>query len=168
VPALGKLADEWCQFACSTGCSIHDHGRPPVCREYNCYWLDHEEIADELRPDRLAIIITDGGYITVGGDVLRVLLLNQSHPRAADRQKAKALIDGMVARGMVVMILYGDQMRVVFDEARYPTISSRDVEVAFCYEQSQDAEELKRLGAVGEEYRLLTWEEAEARVDRYH
>jgi hypothetical protein len=162
LPVLHKPWDEWCKFACSAGCSIHGEKMPAVCREYTCYWLDHEEMPDEYRPDRIGIVVTESGVITVGDETLGVLLLNQSHPEASLRRRAQALIAQVVAWGMVAMILHGPNMRIVYDRARYASITPRDIEVAFRHAQSQDAEELKRLGAVSDDYRPLTREEADA------
>ena len=161
LPVLDKPGDEWCKFAGPLGCSIHEDGQPAVCREYACYWLEHEELPDELRPDRVGIVVTERGTIAAGGEQLPVLLFNQDHPRACRRRSARAMIDGFVNRGAVAMLLYGPRMRLVFDRARYRSISPKEIEVALRVEQSQDAEELKRLGAVSEDYRPLTWAEAE-------
>ena len=65
-------------------------------------------------------------------------------------------------RGLAVMIIRGLEARIEFDRARWPGISADDIEAALRYELSQDAEELKRLGAVGDEYRPLSRDEAEA------
>lgn len=162
VPVIHKPWDEWCRFACSSGCSIHGEKMPAVCREYTCYWLDHEDVPDEFRPDRIGIVVTESGTITIGDETLGVLLLNQSHPGACLRRKAQTLIDQVVAMGMVGMILHAAQMQIVYDRARYPLISPREIEVAFRHEQSQDAEELKQLGAVPDDYQPLTWEEADS------
>jgi hypothetical protein len=55
-------------------------------------------------------------------------------------------------------------MHIVYDRGRYTSISDAEIEVAFRYELSQDAEELKDLGAVNDDYRPLTWAEAKAAV----
>lgn len=139
---------------------------PDVCREYACYWLEHEEMPDESRPDRIGIVVTESGTITVGDQSLGVLLLNQSHPGARNRRKAQSLIDQVVARGMVGLVLHGPDMQIVYDRTRYASISPRDIQVAFRHAQSQDAEELKRLGAVSDDYQPLTREEADALIPK--
>lgn len=162
LPVLDKPGDIWCVHACASGCAIHGADQPAVCREYDCYWREHEEMPEEFRPDRIGIVVTESGTVTVGGEELAVLLLNQSYREASGRRKARALIDQVVAQGHVVMILHGEQMQLVYDRKRYPSILPRDIEVAYRYALSQDAEELKRLGAVADDYRPLTWEEAES------
>ena len=45
--------------------------------------------------------------------------------------------------------------RIEFDRARWPDISPQDIETALRCELSRDAAELKRLGAVGDDYQPL-------------
>jgi hypothetical protein len=162
VVATEKPGNEWCKFACDSGCAIHEQGIPDVCREYTCYWLEHDEMPDDLRPDRIGIVVTESGTVTVGEETMTVLLFNQSYQEAHTRRKSQTLIEQVKALGMVVMLLYDEQMQLVYDRTRYASISPRDIEVAYRYEQSQDAEELKRLKAVPDDFRPLTREEAEA------
>jgi Fe-S-cluster containining protein len=147
VPALGKPAAEWCRFADARGCSIHDTPRPPVCTEYDCYWRDHEELSDELRPDRIGIVVTDCGHVAVGGEWLSILLFNQTHPEAA-QGAARALLDSMVARGKVVLLIHDSDMEILYDHVRYASLAPHDIETAYREELSRKAEELKQLGAV--------------------
>ena len=148
VPVLDKPAEQWCRFADARGCSIHDGPRPPVCTEYDCYWRDHEELSDELRPDRIGIVVTECGAVTVGRQWLPMLLFNQTRPGASRGASARALIDEMVARGAVVMLVHGPDMELLYDRVRYAAITPHEIEVAYRHELSQDADELKRLGAV--------------------
>jgi Fe-S-cluster containining protein len=164
LPILDKAEGQPCKFLCASGCAIHDHRRPEVCRQYACYWLDHEEMPDEHRPDRIGAIVTESGWICVGGDVLPIFVLNQSEPESCRAPEAAAMVGDMVARGRVLLVIYGLAMQIVYDRSRYASISEAEIEVAFRYEQSQDALELKRLGVVDEDYRPLTWAEAEATV----
>lgn len=166
LPVLDKPGDQWCKYACSSGCAIHGEQMPAVCREYACYWLEQEDLPDDFRPDRIGVVVTEGGTLTVNGEELAVLLLNESYPGAASRRKAQPFVAQTAALGMVAVILHGDEMQLVYDRVRYASISPRQIEVALRYEQSQDAEELKRLGAVADDYRPLTWEEAEALVPK--
>jgi hypothetical protein len=133
---------------------------PEVCSDYTCYWLDHEELPEEFRPDRIGVVVTESGWIRVGGQHLAVFLFNQSHPGARRRPRPQALLDALVAKGAVVMVLYAETMELAYDRTRYSTLSPEEIETACRYEQSQDAEELKRLGAVSDDFAALTWEEA--------
>jgi Fe-S-cluster containining protein len=164
LPVLDKPGNQWCEFLSSSGCSIHDHGQPEVCRQYACFWLEHEEMPEEYRPDKIGIVVTECGWISVAGESLRAFVLNQSEPEACGGTKAWALIGSMVARGWVLLVVCGPEMHIAYDRTRYASISDAQIEVAFRYEQSQDAEELKRLGAVNEDYRSLTRAEAEATI----
>ena len=162
LPVLDKPGDTWCRFAGSSGCSIHASPvRPAVCGEYACYWLDHEDLPEKLRPDRIGMVVTEAGTITIVEAVLPVLLFNQAYAGACHHPEAQALLDDRVASGAAALVLYGPDMQIVYDRTRYRSITPRDIEVAFRYEQSQDAEELKRLGAVSEDYRAMTQAEAE-------
>ena len=162
LPILGKAGNQWCRFVSPAGCSIHDHGQPEVCRQYACFWLDHEEIAEEYRPDRIGVVVTECGSVNVAGEILPVFVLNQSEPEACRAPSVQALMGSMVARGWVLLVVCGPDMHIAYDRSRYASISESQIEVAFRYERSQDAEELKCLGAVDEDYRPLTWAEAEA------
>ena len=166
LPVLDKPADVWCEYACSTGCSVHDQGRPPVCREYDCYWIEHAEMPEQYRPDRIGIVVTESGTVTIGTREIGVLLLNHASAEARDTHEAQALLADVVAKGMIAMVLFGPDLEIVYDRARYQGVSPRDIEVAYRYELSQDADELRRLGAVEDDYRPLTWTEAEALAQR--
>jgi Fe-S-cluster containining protein len=166
LPILDKPENQWCKFLSPSGCVIHDHGQPEVCRQYACYWLEHEEMPEEYRPDRIGVVVTESGSVCVAGEVLPVFVLNQSEPGACRAPQAQALIDSMVARGWVLLLICDSDMQIAYDRSRYAAISEAEIEVAFRYERSQDAEELKGLGAVNEDYRPLTWAEAEATKQR--
>ena len=164
LPILDKAENQWCEFLSPAGCAIHDHGQPEVCRQYACYWLEHEETPEVYRPDRIGVVVTESGSVSVGGEVLLVFVLNQSEPEACRAPLTRAMIDGMVARGWVLLLVHGPDMQMAYDRRRYASISEAEIEVAFRYERSQDAEELKCLGAVEENYRPLTRAEAEATI----
>jgi hypothetical protein len=166
LPVLGKPPDQWCKQASPSGCSIYGHGQPAVCREYACYWLVHEEVHEEFRPDRIGIVVTQWRPILVRNERLPVLLVYQSHAGACRRRKAEAWIDRMTAEGAVVIIVDGAELQVAYDRTRYPFQSARDIEVAYLHDQSLYAEELKRLGAVPEDYQTLSRAEAERIVPR--
>jgi hypothetical protein len=162
LPILDKPENQWCQFLSASGCALHDHGQPEVCRQYACYWLEHEELPDAYRPDRIEMVVTECGSLSLSGQVLPVFVLNQSRPGACQGPGARALIDGMTLAGGVLLVIYGPDMHLVYDRGRYAPLSEAEIEAAFRYERSQDAEELKSLGAVTEDFRALTRAEAEA------
>jgi hypothetical protein len=161
LPAIDKPAGRWCQHAGPAGCAIHDCGQPEVCSQYACYWLEHEGLPEESRPDRIGLVVTESGTASVGGRELPVLVINLRDPDSDRGPAAQAMIADFLAAGVAALLLHGADMRIVYDRIRYAGISSQDIEAAFRYERSQDAEELRRLGAVEESFRPLTRAEAE-------
>lgn len=166
LPAIDKPADQWCQHLGPAGCTVHDRGQPEVCRQYACYWLEHEGLPEESRPDRVGMVVTECGTVTVGGHELPVLVINLVEPDSDRSPAARTMIEDFLAAGMAALLLHGPDMRIAYDQTRYAAIRPGDIEAAFRYERSQDAEELRRLGAVGESFRPLTRAEAEELLAR--
>jgi hypothetical protein len=153
LPVLGKAENEWCKHLAPAGCGVHGHGQPEVCRAYACYWLEHEELADEHRPDRIAMVVTECGTVTVADRTLPALVLNQAEAGACRGAKAQGLVDRLLAGGFVLFVIYGPDMQILYDRCRWAGISEGQLEAALRLERCRDAEELKRLGAVEEDYR---------------
>ena len=166
LPALGKPAGRWCHLLGPSGCTVHDNGLPEVCSQYACYWLEHEDLPEESRPDRLGMVVTESGTVTVGGRVLPILVINLVEPDSDRSPAAQAMMADFLAAGKAALLLHGPDMRIVYDRTRYAAITPDDIEAAFRYELSQDADELRRLGAVGESFRPLTRAEAEELLAR--
>jgi hypothetical protein len=162
VPVLQKPAGTWCRHTCASGCAIHGPRTPEICRQYDCYWREHDRLSEAWRPDRIGIVVTEAGSVSVGQRLLPVVLMQEDFVAASRGDAGLALLDYFVSRGFAVMVIHGLDARIEFDRARWPGISTDEIEAALCYELSQDADELKRLGAVGDEYRPLTRDEAEA------
>ena len=148
LPVLDKPAGRWCHLLGPGGCTVHDLGQPEVCSQYACYWLEHEALPDEARPDRLGVVVTESGTMAVGGHRMAVLVINLVKPDSDRGPAARAMIDGFVAEGKAVLLLHGPDLRIEYDRARYPSILPDDIEAAFRHERSRDAGELRRLGAV--------------------
>ena len=161
VPVLDKPAGAWCRHAVAAGCAIHDRRMPEVCRQYDCFWREHEALSASWRPDRIGIVVTEAGSVSVGLRWLPVVLFQEDWAEASRSGAAREMLDHFVSRGVAVMIIHGLEARIEFDRGRYADISAADIEAALRYELSQDAAELKRLGAVGDDYRPLTRDEAE-------
>lgn len=155
LPALDKPAGGWCRLLGPGGCTVHDLGQPEVCARYSCYWLDHESLPEESRPDRVGLVVTESGTVTVAGRELPVLVINSAEPDSDRTPAARKLIEDFLAAGMAALLLHGPDMRIVYDRARYAGISPDDIEAAFRRELSRDAEELRRLGAVERDFRPL-------------
>ncbi|MGA2065187.1 MAG: hypothetical protein ABSG86_09465 [Thermoguttaceae bacterium] len=156
LPVLGKAENQWCRFLSPSGCAVHGHGQPEVCREYACYWLDHQEVPEGHRPDRIGMVATECGTIRIADEVLPVVVVNQAEPEACRAPGAQALIGEMLAGGFVLFVVYGLDVQILYDRRRWASTSEADIEAAFRYERSRDAGELKRLGAVDEDYCPLT------------
>ena len=116
IPELAKERRQWCRYVSPDGCSLHDKERPPVCTGYKCVWLQHPEIPDRYRPDRIGCVATDYGN--------RVVHVCQAYKGAATRLEAARFIDSMAAGGVKVLILWeqGDEREyyVRYDRRRYP------------------------------------------------
>ena len=153
LPALDKPAGQWCRLLGPGGCTVHDLGQPEVCSQYTCYWLEHEALPEESRPDRLGLVVTESGTVIVGGCRLPVLVINLVEPDSDRSPAASAMIKDFLAAGMAALLLHGPDMRIVYDRTRYASITPDDIEAAFRYERSQDAAELRRLGAVEQNFR---------------
>ena len=168
LPVLDKPAGAWCRHTAAAGCAIHGPRTPEVCRQYDCYWREHDALSESWRPDRIGIVVTEAGSVSVGHRLLPVVLFQEDFAEASWGGAARELLDHFVRRGVAVMMIHGLEARIEFDRGRYSGISADQIEAAVRYELSQDAEELKRLGAVGDEYRPLSRDEAEAacREDR--
>lgn len=152
LPVLDKPAGVWCRLLGPAGCTVHDRGQPEVCRRYACYWLEHESLPEGSRPDRTGMVVTESGTVTVGGHVLPVLVINLVKPDSDRGPVARTMIEEFLAAGMAVLLLHGPEMRIAFDRTRYPAITPDEIEAAFRHERSRDVEELRRLGAVDEDF----------------
>lgn len=162
LPLFQKPAGVWCCHVGAKGCTIHGPQLPELCRQYDCYWREHQALSEAWRPDRIGIVVTEAGSVTVGQRRLPVVLFQEDTAQASHGEAAREMLAYFVARGLAVMIIHGLEARIEFDRAQYPDVAAEDIESALRYELSQDAAELKRLGAVSDEYRPLSRDEAEA------
>ena len=186
LPVLDKPAGAWCRHAHGEGCAVHGPQMLEICRQYDCYWREHDALPEAWRPNRIGSVVTEAGSVTVGHRWLPVVLLqedfaedlsqdltanqgsqpalggSETTPEASRPAAPPELVDYFVGRGVAVMVIRGLEARIEFDRVRYPGVTADDIEAALRYELSQDAEELKRLGAVGDDYRPLSRDEAKA------
>jgi hypothetical protein len=121
VPELAKERRQWCRYVSQDGCSLHDKERPPVCTGYTCVWLDHPEIPERYRPDRIGCVASDRGN--------RFVHVCQVFKGAAKRRDATTFIDSLVDSGVRVLITWeqGDERehRLRCDRSLYPTAPTR-------------------------------------------
>jgi hypothetical protein len=167
VPRLEKPAGEWCRHSCASGCAIHAR-RPEICRRYDCYWRDHDELPEECRPDRIGVVVTEAGSVMIGHYFLPAATFQEDFAGAAQAAEAARLLEWFVGQGFAVLVIHGLDSRLEFDRARYAGVSAEEIEAALRYELSRDADELQRLGAVDASYRKMSLDEATAacRKDR--
>ena len=155
VPVLKKPAGVWCQFACASGCSVHGPAMPAICRAYDCYWRDHD-LHDALRPDRLGIVITEAGTLSVGYHFLPALILQVAAPEALEMEMGQKILRDLVAEGFAAVVIKGDKAEIHFDSKRYKNASAEEIEVALRQQFGNDADELIQLGAAPPDYDPLT------------
>lgn len=55
VKAINKLANVRCKHVCAVGCAIYET-RPQTCAEFECGYLQAENVPESLRPDKCGII----------------------------------------------------------------------------------------------------------------
>jgi hypothetical protein len=157
LPVLNKPAGLWCRHAGAGGCAIHGPGMPEVCRQYDCFWREHEILVEAWRPDRTGIVVTEAGSVAIDSVPnsprrVPVVIFQLNDASAGHGPAAEEMLELFVRKGFAVMIVNGLEARIEFDRARFPNTSAEEIEAALRFEFSQDAEELKRLGAVGDDY----------------
>ena len=109
-------------------------------------------MSDAWRPDRIGIVVTEAGTVSVGLRLLPVVTFQEDLPgtlfraggaavggREADAEAARLaagreMLDHFLSRGVAVMIIQGSEARIEFDRSRYPGISAADIEAALRYE----------------------------------
>jgi hypothetical protein len=86
-----KPARKWCEHSCAKGCAVHDQPRPAVCENFTCDWLDHPELPDEFRPDRIGIILTTLGLFEGQG----VIQVSEHYSGKIDKALSKLSVNAI-------------------------------------------------------------------------
>ena len=47
----------WCNFCTQPGCSIYNTRIPSFCKNYNCGWIQNENIPEDLKPNRSGVVL---------------------------------------------------------------------------------------------------------------
>ena len=94
------------------------------------------------------MVVTESGTIRAGGRELPALTANLLAPGVDPGAGARAMLDGFTSSGLVVFVVDGPNLRIEYDRKRHCGISPEDLEAALQAERAEDAEELRRLGAV--------------------
>ncbi len=149
LPLLDKPAGTWCRHAAAGGCAVHGPAMPDVCRQYDCFWREHETLSESWRPDRIGVVVTEAGSVSVGHHLLPVVLFQEDSAEESFQARAcsagnspvsgglepsseasrgvaaRELLNHFVRRGIAVMIIHGMEARIEFDRAHWPGISPR-------------------------------------------
>jgi hypothetical protein len=108
VVELEKEPGVWCQHCqIGKGCGVYET-RPATCREYECIWLQHADLPDELRPDRCKVVLTS----TTDGEGI-VAHVDPKNPEAVEKGLMGALLKRMGQSGMAVMVVIGTDLRKI-------------------------------------------------------
>src|SRR5271154_2791085 len=113
---LKKPRGQWCEHACSKGCSIYAD-RPKGCRDFDCLWLISgmpefaSRAADifpiEERPDVLRVVFTAfaGGIRHPDTMVMyRGFVAHESFPGVVDTPRVQKAIQRLLAAGYAVAV----------------------------------------------------------------
>lgn len=103
-----KPAGEACPQLVRGGCGIYKD-RPPVCRRFECGWLQAPNLPDELRPDRCGVLFCTNDNVLGEGHAVYAY---EMRPGAADDPLPAWLIREL-AEHMTVILLRGDEREVL-------------------------------------------------------
>jgi hypothetical protein len=104
-----KPAGVACPHVCPTGCAIYDE-RPPVCRRFQCAWLQTPTLPASLRPDRCGVLFAMNENVLGEGFAVYAY---EMRPGAAEREPAAWLLE-QVAREATVILVRTDGRREVW------------------------------------------------------
>jgi uncharacterized protein len=89
------------------GCSIY-HKRPQSCKDFECMWLQEDDMPQELRPDRSHVVL----WVTSNGKIL-IASVDPAFPNAYR--------EGEMGRLLQSMLNVPDaQVGIIVGEARFP------------------------------------------------
>ena len=113
--AFSKPHGSPCLHLVQIGCRIYDE-RPPVCRRFECGWLQAPNLPDALRPDRCGVLFcTNDNALGEGYAVYAYEL----RPRAANAPLPVWLLGELSAQTTVILIRAGgDEVLVAEPDAR--------------------------------------------------
>lgn len=140
-----KPARTWCKHACSGGCAIYA-ARSGICAEFECFWLQHPEIPERLRPDRLGFVYFERPN--------QVVYVSQAFEDAHRSEAANVLFEVLIENGYRVVITWeaeDDPWNLVLYAGAEP------MEAELCDLSADEQRELTRIGrSVGTNQRVET------------
>jgi len=99
VPELDKPVYVWCKFCqIGEGCGIYET-RPPSCQRFECYWYQHGELSQALRPDKCKIV-----FEKLPKSDTYLALQDPGRPDAWRSPAARGLIADLVKAGNAVVV----------------------------------------------------------------
>ena len=102
-----KPADKWCpNCTIGQGCNVYST-RPGVCQEYECFWLQNDWVAEELRPDKSHVILT-----MLPDDIHLQAVVDPLRPEAY-KQGEMALLLTAISGKMDVFVLIKDKRKLL-------------------------------------------------------
>jgi uncharacterized protein len=90
VKELDKPSHKTCEH-CDKGCSIY-HRRPQSCKDFECLWLQEDDMPAELRPDRSHVVL----WVTSNGQIL-IASVDPEYPLAYKQGEMGRLLQTMLA-----------------------------------------------------------------------
>jgi hypothetical protein len=109
VTELEKPPQQWCTHCkIGQGCQVYAD-RPVSCVEFECVWLQRQDMPLELRPDKSRVVL----MATMDGECI-VALVDPTYAGAADKGMMAVALKGMGRRGLPVIIAEGDKRRLLY------------------------------------------------------
>jgi hypothetical protein len=121
APELKKPKDTWCGFAQKKcGCSIY-HGRPSVCRDFECLWLQGKFGGPENRPDKIH------GVITTTTDHANIIIHEDPGYPGHASAVLKPFIEAWLAHGPrnYIVVVCGTNRRFLGTKERWQELQAR-------------------------------------------
>jgi hypothetical protein len=115
VPAVEKLAGQWCRHArTGKGCGIHET-RPQHCRSFHCLWMTQAWLGPEWKPEQAKMVLSV--------DPVTQFLFVQVDPgqpaawrREPYYRQLKQWAAGAIARGRQVVVFVNKSATVILPE----------------------------------------------------
>jgi hypothetical protein len=106
---FAKLAGEPCRHLNERGCGIYA-ARPPVCRRFQCAWLQAPEWPLSLRAHECGVLIALNSSVVGEGDAVYAY---EERPGAADAPRMTRLLAEIAERVPVVLVRHGGALEVL-------------------------------------------------------
>ena len=114
--AFEKPFGEPCRHLVQIGCDIYAE-RPPVCRRFECGWLQAPNLPDELRPDRCGVLFAanDLAGLIPDGDHHTAIFAYELRRGASQKKLPSWLIGELSRETNVVIVREGGCEVLAFD-----------------------------------------------------